>query len=499
MERTDIVQQQALRLEDATTELPAIANPAPPPDVESFEVYHCRGTYFVPSSKGGRYPSNEKAAKHYLMKNHSISNGRKIEGDPLTQIDDVMLSVRDLSSICWAGSCGGVRPQLMSANGRDILILEGPKLIEPAKREFATIESILLSLLGKKQLEYFNGWMKWGLENFLKVYAGKEGRPGQFLALIGPRGAGKNLVQERIITPVFGGRVAKPTQFFNDRTNFNGDLAGAEHWMLSDETPARDAESRRAFGNHIKAMAANVEVRVEVKYELPVVLRPFRRGSVSLNDEDENIRTLPPMDPSIEDKIMLFKCNFVRLPLPSGEAVEGAIANELPGYVYYLLHEHQIKKALRHERFGIRAFHHPRVLEALLEAAPETQLLQEIDKAKLPYERIKDVWEWVGSSSQLQEHLELLAEPRGYAARARLASLLKYGNTCGTYLTRLSKKMPDRVTKRRGDTGVVYHIRPPVGWEPLLVCEDAGTRVEKAIYPIYPVTQKAAASPENQR
>ena len=140
------------------------------------------------------------------MKNHSISNGRKIEGDPLTQIDDVMLSVRDLSSICWAGSCGGVRPQLMSANGRDILILEGPKLIEPAKREFATIESILLSLLGKKQLEYFNGWMKWGLENFLKVYAGKEGRPGQFLALIGPRGAGKNLVQERIITPVFGGR-----------------------------------------------------------------------------------------------------------------------------------------------------------------------------------------------------------------------------------------------------------------------------------------------------
>jgi hypothetical protein len=368
----------------------------------------------------------------------------------------------------------------MSANGRDILILEGPKLVEPVKGDFPIIKTVLLYLLGKRQLEYFNGWMKWGLENLLRVNAGKEGRPGQFVALIGPRGAGKNLVQERIITPVFGGRVAKPTQFFNDRTNFNGDLAGAEHWMLSDETPARDSESRRAFGNHIKGVAANSEVRTEIKFGDPVVLRPFRRGTVSLNDEDENIRTLPSMDPSIEDKIMLFKCNFVRLPVPSGEAIEGAIANELPAYVHYLLHEHEIRKALRDERFGIKPYHHPRVLEALLDAAPETQLLQKIEKAELPYKRIKGGWDWAGSPGTLQEILESEAEKKGYSARARLASLLKYGNTCGTYLTRLWKKMPDRVTKRRGNTGFVYHIRPPVGWEPPSVYKDPITSVALA-------------------
>jgi hypothetical protein len=255
--------------------------------------------------------------------------------------------------------------------------------------------------------------------------------------------------------------VAKPTQFFNDRTNFNGDLAGAEHWMLSDETPARDAESRRAFGNHIKAMAANAEVRVEVKYELPVVLKPFRRGTVSLNDEDENIRTLPPMDPSIEDKIMLFKCNFVRLPLPSGEAIESAVASELPAYVYYLLYEHEIKQALKDERFGIKAYHHPSVLDALLDAAPETQLLQEIEKVELPYKRIDGVWDWSGSAGRLQEILEAVADAKGYSARTRLASLLKYGNTCGTYLSRLSRAMPKRVSKKRSKTGFVYHIRPP--------------------------------------
>jgi hypothetical protein len=493
VERTDTVQQRAVRLEDAEALLPAIVNPTPPPDVRSFRVYHYQGTYFVPSSRGGWYPTNERAAKQYLLKNHGISAYRKREGDPLTQIDEIMLSVRDLNSVSWVGSCGGVPPQLMSANGKDVLILEGPKLVEPEKGNFKIINSILLNLLGAKQLKYFNGWMKWGLENLLKVYLGKEGRPGQFVALVGPRGGGKNLVQERIITPVLGGRVAKPTHFFNDRTNFNGDLVGAEHWLLSDETPARDIDSRRAFGNHIKGVAANSEVRTEIKFGHPVVLRPFRRGTVSLNDEDENIRTLPPMDDSIEDKLMIFKCNFVKLPLPSGEVIERAIASELPAYVHYLLHEHAISESLRDERFGIKAYHHPTVLEALSATAPQTRLLEEIDRAEPFNKKRKGVWVWEGSSSDLQDILETKAELRGYSARTRVASLLKHGNTCGTYLTRLAKKVSDRVIKRRGDTGYVYRIIAPVGWKPENLAVDPATGEESVVNCFTCVPGRAAA------
>jgi len=492
MEATNTVEQDAARLHDAGLEIPPIANPTPPPDVRSFRVYHYQGTYFVPSTKGGWYLTNEKAAKQYLIRNHGIRPDRMRPADSLTQIDDVMLSVRDLNSVPWVGSCAGIPPQLMSANGKDILILEGPKLIEPAKGDFPTIRCILLNLLGAEQLEYFDGWMKWGLENLLKVYHGKQGRPGQFVALVGPRGGGKNLVQERIITPVLGGRVAKPTQFFNDRTNFNGDLVGAEHWLSSDETPARDIDSRRAFGNHIKGVAANSEVRTEVKFGHPVVLRPFRRGTVSLNDEDENIRTLPPMDESIEDKLMIFKCSFVKLPLPSGEKIEGAIASELPAYVHYLLNEHEIREELRNERFGIKAYHHPAVLEALSATAPETQLLQEIDRAEPFNKKREGAWVWEGSSTDLQEILEWNAQFRGYLARTRLASLLKYGNTCGTYLTRLSKQMPNRVRKCRGDTGVVYRIKAPVGWKPKEVSVDPITGEERVDGTSFKMEQAAA-------
>src|SRR5215469_13651760 len=109
------------------------------------------------------------------------------------------------------------------------------------------------------------------------------------------------------------------------------------------------------------------------------------------------------MDESIEDKLMIFKCNYVKLPLPSGEAIEAAIASELPAYVHYLLHEHEIREEVRDERFGINAYQHPAVLEALSATAQETQLLQEIDRAEPFNKQHTGDWVWEGSSSELQE------------------------------------------------------------------------------------------------
>jgi len=477
MEATETVQEPGVALQNAEAQLPRIANPAAPPDVRSFRVYYFQSAYFVPSSKGGWYAANEKATKQYIIETHGIRGAKIRREDPMSPIDRVMIAIRDLNNVSGVGSCGGAPPQLMSANGKDILILDGPKLIEPVKGDFPTIHFILLNLLGAEQLEFFNGWLKWGLEDLLKVYhKGKQPRPGQFVAFVGPRGCGKNLVQERIITPVLGGRVAKPTNFFKDRTNFNGDLVGAEHWMLSDETPARDITSRREFGNHIKGVAANAEVRAEVKFGNPIVLRPFRRGTVSLNDEDENIKTLPEMDESIGDKLMLFRCNFVKLPFPSGEAIESAIASELPAYVHYLLHEHEISAELKDDRFGIKAYHHLTVLEALEATSQERHFLEEIDRAEPFTDEEDGRWFWEGKAVDAQQLFEDLYDRPGYAHRMSLESLVKYRHKFATYLSNLAKKMPERVRKRRGDTSSVYRIYAPVGWTPKRIEEDPVTK-----------------------
>jgi hypothetical protein len=481
VEANDTVEQEAVRLHAAEAELPPITNLVPPPDVRSFRVYHYQGTYFVPGAREGWYPTNEKGAKHYLQKTHGIRVGRLRAGDPLKQIDDVMLEIRNFNSVSWVGSCAGKPPQLMSANGKDILILEGPKLIEPVKGDHSIIEDVLFQLLGEEQFEHFKGWSKLGFEDLRKVYYnGKQPRPGQFVALVGPRGCGKNLVQERIITPMFGGRVAKPTKFFNEQTNFNSDLVGAEHWMLSDETPARDMESRRAFGNHIKGVAAIGEVRTEAKFGHPVVLRPFRRGTVSLNDEDENIRTLPEMEESIVDKIMLFKCNVVKLPRASGEEIEKAIAEQLPAWTYHILYEHEIREELKDERFGIKAYHHPAVLEALEKTSLERQFLAEIDRDQPFHCEKSGKWFWQGTAADAQRYLEDLYNSPQAAQRKRLEILIKNSHKSGRRLSDLANKMPARVTRARGKTSNVYSIYAPVGWKPEITEDHTKLRVEEA-------------------
>jgi hypothetical protein len=60
MEATESAQEQVLRLDNATTELPAIANPAPPPEVKGFEMYHCRGPTLSQAAKGAGTPPMRK-------------------------------------------------------------------------------------------------------------------------------------------------------------------------------------------------------------------------------------------------------------------------------------------------------------------------------------------------------------------------------------------------------------------------------------------------------
>jgi hypothetical protein len=67
-------------------------------------------------AKEAGIPANLEAAKDYIVKNYGIRRDKIRTGDALTQINDVMVSLRDLNSVVWAGSCGGMPPQLKSVN-----------------------------------------------------------------------------------------------------------------------------------------------------------------------------------------------------------------------------------------------------------------------------------------------------------------------------------------------------------------------------------------------
>jgi hypothetical protein len=61
------------------------------------------------------------------------------------------------------------------------------------------------------------------------------------------------------------------------------------------------------------------------------------------------------------------------------------IESELPAFLFYLLNDHRIPAEIVDSRFGVATWHHPDIIDALLEASPEGQLLALIDSVPFPF------------------------------------------------------------------------------------------------------------------
>jgi len=68
---------------------------------------------------------------------------------------------------------------------------------------------------------------------------------------------GKSCSPELIVTPLLGGRSAKPYQFMSGQTAFNANLFEAEHLMIEDDVACSEHQARRSFGSASKQISSN--------------------------------------------------------------------------------------------------------------------------------------------------------------------------------------------------------------------------------------------------
>lgn len=243
-------------------------------------------------------------------------------------------------------------------------------------------------------------------------------------------------------------------------TTFNGDLFAAEHLMIEDVAESTNITKRRHFAAQIKAFSVNREQHCHGKNQQALTLTPFWRVSISLNDEAERLLVLPPVDEDIADKLMLLKVQKRDMPMPTEtpdqmEAFWNALVAELPAYLHHL-ETWAIPEALRSPRFSIIHYHHPELLAALEALSPEQQLLEMIDAEIFdPTFNRHDPWE--GTAADLRNYLT--GENRD--CRKIAETLLYTPVSCGTYLSRLTAKHPERVTMRRIHGVHRYTITPP--------------------------------------
>jgi len=421
-------------------------NPAPinpltglplPPPVSELPLYYENGKgYRLDAERNGKFIAiSEMAACRYLASVGYLK--RKLPPAQLSAVETALLEVLRTKTVDYVGPLAGRGAGIYEIDGKRVLVTGGPRILEPDQGvSWLLLRQIFQELFREdpKQLSHLFGWIK--------------------LAYAALRRGDTN-----------------PFKSMTERTGFNADLLGAECLMFGDEQSSTHMSTRRALGAQLKQLVANGEHRCEGKYANALTLRPFWRVTMSLNDEPENISVLPPLDESIIDKLMLFKVSPVELfntdQWTRDRAKDMArLRSEIPGFLWHLINEFQIPSELRDHRFGIKAYHHPDVLQALGKLSSESRLLELIDASGLFV---------VNSPASLGGAVpQKLAPIAGTAAEierrllnsslvgSQVRRLLSWEAAAGTYLSRLAKRVaPTRVTMRLREGHSLYTITPP--------------------------------------
>lgn len=390
-------------------------------------------------------PQTESQFKRRL-RNDGFST-KPTDGSLMSAADNEILRIQNNCAIAFAGSLAGYRAGITQINGHRILVTVSPLLPTPAKGNFPILHATLLSIIydceQPAQLLHFFGWLQCAISSLRNGTL----MPGQALVIAGPVGCGKSLLQN-LITIMLGGRSAKPYQFMTGATTFNSEMFGAEHLMIEDEAPSTDYRSRKKLGSYIKQLTVNQDQRCHAKGRDALMLRPFWRLSISLNDEPEDLHVLPPLDSGLVDKMIILRAQRRDFPMPTATREQRSkfwdkLISEVPAFLHWLLFDFTIPEDLVSDRFGITHFHHPELVTALHCTSNEAELLSLIDTyLHLPL---------TGTAAEIDKELRI------YAGR-QADKLLYFSNAAGTYLARLSKQPGSRVSKLRTSTNNQWRI-----------------------------------------
>lgn len=347
----------------------------------------------------------------------------------------------------YAGPLAGHKTGLYEMpGGKLILVTEPCKPTEPGKSSHCPNISNFIAQLCNQDTAQINTVLSW-LKVALKSLRNGNFVPGQLLVLAGPPACGKTFFQW-LVTQLFGGRSAKPYRYMTGQTQFNSDLAQAEHLPMGDVSASYDIRSRKNFASQIKEFCVEPEMSIHGKGKEAITLWTFRRLTLSVNNEPEHMLIIPPLDSDMLDKITLILCAHADLDEDRNEN-QKVFLKELPNFAAFL-NEFTIPKPIRCPRFGVKSFHHPALLQIVAESAPEMQLLSVVDSVK-PWGKPEEFWH--GTAEELKI---LLLKSEHYQT---VSTLLNWTAACGTYLDRLSRKFPDRFSRRINRGKTVWTIR----------------------------------------
>jgi hypothetical protein len=377
---------------------------------------------------------------------------------PLKAIERVFYKAELERSVDFAGALAGYKAGMFPRqSGERILVTSEGKPPAGKPGDCSLYDEYLTELLPDDQSRRVIAWLHFARKTLRRG----DFMPGQCLVLCGPPRCGKSYLQ-RLITVMLGGREADPFDYMVGETGFNGEFAGAEHWVIMDKSPTLTTSARRKFGDRLKECIANISFRIHPKGRPAFNMDIYRRMSISINREHQNIMLLPPMDESLRGKFLICKTAD---KFSGGERPKVLLGNygendkrfmaQMPAFCHYV-DNFRVPKAWLDESFGVKAWAHTDIMDVLSDVSPEQMLMNYIDDVIFSKDsKWLDV-PWMGSATELET--ELTAVPY---LKNRIERLLTFSSACGTYLSNLAAHHPSRFEARKLHGKTKWIIRAP--------------------------------------
>lgn len=397
--------------------------------------------FWVRKEPGGVWtPRTQTQWAAYLGSVHKIVGGRDKKTGVNRQHDLTEMVVSE-RCVAYAGEVAGWGRGIQTMGDQRILVPRGPSLVTPAEGDWSGIETLLRDILGAQhedplaetQFHRLVAWLRDGAKAMHGVDRGPGAQPGgRALILAGERWSWKTTIQEDVITPILGGRAAKPARYLFGDSRFNGEMVGAEHLMLGDEA-LRSRKSRLVFAETIKQICAERSHTVEAKGRDAALVHPIWRVSMAANIESAAVLAAPDVREDTVDKVLVLRT------YPIGRGDVTVLRRELPAFVHYLLNSETDEA--HQGRFGVQDFQHPGVVQAQTIHGPEGELLSIFDANVFEGEPSTRMWE--GSAHEFAEACG--GRGVGFDLWPYIATPIAAGRTLG----KLSVALPSRVASRK--------------------------------------------------
>jgi hypothetical protein len=409
-------------------------------------------TNYAMASDYAYIPLNESAVRQHLKKLCI----------PATYHTNILCDIREKQSVSYIGPCAGHKCGLHSANGFQILVTSGPKIVEAKHGDGGFIVQILRDLLNEEENSaQYNAFLDWLAYCRKAVLAGKRAH-SPALAIAGKRGNGKSLAVE-IICRCLGGRQSNAYRYLCGDTPFNKDLIGAELLVMDDPAASSHVTARIKLAQNLKGHLFSGSIRVEGKNKDAFECSPVQTVVIAVNEGAEHLKVLPEIDDSMRDKINLMKTSPVFLPSEiagNKNLIGEQISISLPGFLH-ILEQRDLSKALD-SRGRLKCFWHAEIVEAIGLLSPEQQLFELIHQLYEIKNLLKERKKWIGTAATLQSMLTDRQGPVFHIAD----KVLNWQGACGSYLSKLaanpnngiSLEGKDKLTKVQ-----LYSIDQPEG------------------------------------